>query len=166
MIGLGLAVVVLLAGAGVLWNLYLQGQAQRRSMKAHDAPQPVAVTLGPPRMKRPPHAQQVQYIAYFSPGDDRSNEVETPTALAARNAKAKNLSLVVTCHGDDANPAGADMVEALARQREETVANIMVGHGLDIGRIQSSWGDPAIKTESHMTPEHPTCEIDTALPAS
>ena len=163
---IGLIVIVLLAGGGFLLTLFLQGQAQHRSMKAHDAPEPVAVNIGPPRMKRAPQGPQAQYIAYFEPREYRSNaDVEAAAASAAGVAKARNLSLVVTCHGDDVTGAGAAMVESLASEREETVANIMVGHGLDISRIQSSWGDPAIKTESHMTLEHPTCEIDPALPA-
>jgi hypothetical protein len=167
MVGLGLVAVVLIVGGGFLLTLFLQGQAQHRSMKAQNTPEPVAVTQEPPRMKRPPQGPQAQYIAYFEPREYRSNaDVETAAAEAARSAKAGNLSMVVTCHGDDVTGAGAAMVASLASEREETVANIMVGHGLDISRIQSSWGDPAIKTESHMTLDHPTCEIDPALPAS
>jgi hypothetical protein len=166
-VGLGLVVVVMVVGGGFLLTLFLQGQAQHRSMRAQNGAEPVAVTLAPPRMKRPPQGPQVQYIAYFEPREYRSNaDVETAAAEAARSAKAGNLSMVVTCHGDDVSGAGAAMVASLASEREVTVANILVGHGLDINRIQSGWGDPAIKTESHMTLDHPTCEIDPALPAN
>lgn len=153
-----IAIVIL----GVLAYQGHEDNVRRKAQAAQDV-DPGPVAMAQPKMVRPPAPLQHEYVAYFAPMDDKQADVDI-TAIAKETTKNK-LSLVITCHGDDVVNAGQDMVEALANQREQTLYNALSAHGVDYRTIKSDWGDPSMKSESHMTPEHPTCEIETALPA-
>jgi len=161
----GLVAAITFVGIVILGVLYYQGRADnlaRKAQAAHDI-DPGPVAMAQPKMIRPPAELQHEYIAYFAPMDDKQADVAIDTI--ANDAKKNKLSLVITCHGDDVINAGKDMVQALANQREQTLDNALIAHGVDYHTIKSDWGDPSMKSESHMTPEHPTCEIETAIPA-
>jgi hypothetical protein len=113
-------------------------------------------------MKRPPKPLQMETFAYFSPGNDRP--VDMAAAYIVKQTKARKLSLVITCHGDDA--VEGDKAQALADRRKETIERALMNEGMDPTRLQSSWGDPTIKSESQYNRPNPSCEIEAALPAA
>ncbi len=164
-IAFGLVAAAVFIAIAILGVLYYQGRADNlaRKAQAQQDVDPGPMAMAQPKMVRPPAPLQHEYVAYFRPMEDKQADVAIDAI--ANDAKKNKLSLVITCHGDDVINAGKDMVQALANQREQTLDNALIAHGVDYHTIKSDWGDPSMKSESHMTPEHPTCEIETALPA-
>lgn len=164
-IAFGAVTAIVFVAIAILGVLYYQGHEDnvRRKAQAAKDIDPGPVSNAQARMIRPPAALQHEYVAYFRPMED--NQADVAIDAIAKDAKKNKLSLVITCHGDDVINAGKDMVEALAYQREQTLYNALIARGVDYRTIKSDWGDPAIKSKSNMTPQNPTCEIETALPA-
>lgn len=161
-LGLFVGIVVMVIGA--LGVLFIQGQIQQRARRAQAAvegPEAVPVMMVT-RMKRPPKPLQQEVLAYFSPGNDLP--VDMPAAYIVKQAKAGKLSLVITCHGDDA--VEGDKPAALADRREQTIERVLIASGMDSSLIMSSWGDPSIRSQSGYNRTNPQCEIETALRAS
>jgi hypothetical protein len=160
-------IVVLLGTAGAKLpsdHALTDNAAEAKSVQATDE--------ATPRMKHPAHGY-VMYIAYFETHQidaDMNMDVQTAIESAAEAAKTNHVSLVITCHGEDALVGGVNVSSAdLANGRLETIISGLVAHGVAQKDIVSDWGDPkmtaaAAKLQGPMLSDRPTCDLETAVP--
>jgi hypothetical protein len=132
-----------------------------------------AVDAVAPRMKHPAHGYAM-YIAYFETHQvdaDMNMDAQAAIENAAKAATANHVSLVVTCHGEDAFVGGVNVTPTdLANGRLETIRAGLVAHGVAENSIVTDWGDPkmtaaAAKLQGPMSSDHPTCDMETAVSA-
>lgn len=119
--------------------------------------------------------QYRMYIAYFEKhqvGDAMNQDVLAAIKLAADDVKKTGMSLVVTCHSNDAiagNPKATEKDFKLARF--VTIRDDLIAQGLDARRIKYEWNDAALtaaaaKEGTKSTMEKPNCYMETAVPTS
>lgn len=132
-----------------------------------------AIDEAPSHMARPD--QYRMYIAYFEKhqvGDAMNQDVLAAIKLAADDVKKTGMSLVVTCHSNDAiagNPKATEKDFKLARF--VTIRDDLIAQGLDARRIKYEWNDAALtaaaaKEGTKSTMEKPNCYMETAVPTS
>ena len=144
------------------------------STEATPAPEATPqVSPMPVRMTRPDKPYVITaYFEEHQAGDETNADVLLAIKLAAEEAKKTGLSLVVTCHGDDAVPGNPKATEDdFKLSRFVTIRDDLIEQGITENRIKNGWNDPALTAETakdapKSTAKRPNCYIETAVPTS
>ena len=172
MISAGAITLLLCSAVSVYLMRPARGASEpiQTSTEATPAPQ---VSPMPVRMARPDKPFVITaYFEEHQAGDETNADVLLAIKLAAEEAKKTGLSLVVTCHGDDAIPGNPKATEDdFKLSRFVTIRDDLIAQGITENRIKNGWNDPALTAETakdapKSTAKRPNCYIETAVPTS
>jgi hypothetical protein len=169
------SVVIVSAITGVAY-LYAPAQGASEPVNADsDEISATSAPENPPSHMARPDSGYRMYVAYFEEyqtGDAMNQDVTYPIKLAADDVKKNGLSLVITCHGDDAIAGNARATEHdFKLGRFQTIRDDLMAQGLTWNRIKNEWNDPvlaaaAAKEGPKSRADKPNCYIETAVPTS
>ena len=174
---------IIMISAGAITLLLCSAVAVYLVRPAHGAREPIQasteatpapqVSPTPVRMARPDKPYVITaYFEEHQAGDETNADVLLAIKLAAEEAKKTGLSLVVTCHGNDAIQGNSKATEDdFKLSRFVTIRDDLIAQGITENRIKNGWNDPALTAETaksapKSTAKRPNCYIETAVPTS
>ena len=167
------AITLLICSAVAIYLMRPARGASEPIQTSTEATPAQQVSPMPVRMARPDSPYVITaYFEEHQAGDETNADVLLAIKLAAEEAKKTGLSLVVTCHGNDAIQGNSKATEDdFKLSRFVTIRDDLIAQGITENRIKNGWNDPALTAETaksapKSTDKRPNCYIETAVPTS